>query len=204
MKQNASLYLLIILLMTVMLAGCEGLESNNTSDWETYQNHASGYSIKYPSDCTFGELPPHCKEKPPEKRTPECLCFLNSYNSNEVFMQNIIENPDGMFSVAGLSIVQFHPSTYSPDEDTSLTQFLEENFPDLAELIPQNPNYEIAGIPAVRVDTPGSEQFYSYAEIFLIHDGKLFLISIGDVDNDSNKQFYETVLDSIEFSETSQ
>jgi hypothetical protein len=45
-------------------------------------------------------MPANCKGNPPEERPPECLCFLDTENPNEVFMQALIAGEGEGFLMA--------------------------------------------------------------------------------------------------------
>jgi len=198
-KITKLLFCLVFILTACLLVSCRGDGSDATADWEVYENHALGYSIKYPAGCTFGPMPSNCKGYPPEDRPPECLCFLDSANPNEVFMQAFLEKPDGELTLASLAIVQFHPDAHNPPEGTDLVSYLGEHFPELPGEIPSEPNAEVGGVSAVRVYTPGSPQAFSYEEIYFVRDGKLFVIRLHDVDSQENRELYDNMLSTMQF-----
>ncbi|MCK5318894.1 MAG: hypothetical protein KAJ55_13350, partial [Anaerolineales bacterium] len=74
---------LVLILGGLFVSGYGGT-SDATEGWKTYSNDEHGYSFAYPSDCYFGPMPADCKQKPPEERRQECLCFLNGENPDEV------------------------------------------------------------------------------------------------------------------------
>lgn len=199
MKITKLLFCLVFILTACLLVSCRGDGSDATADWEVYENHALGYSIRYPVGCTFGPMPGNCKGYPPEDRPPECLCFLDSANPNEVFMQAFLEKPDGELTLASLAIMQFHPDAHNPQEGTDLASYLEDQFPELPGEIPSEPNVEVGGVSAVRVYTPGSPQAPSYEEIYFIRDGKLFVIRLIDVDSQENRELYDKMLSTMQF-----
>lgn len=199
MKITKLLFYLVVILTACLLVSCRGDESDSTADWEVYENQALGYSIRYPAGCSFGSMPGNCKGYPPEERPPECLCFLDSANPNEVFMQAFLEKPDDELTLATLAIVQFHPDAYHPPEGADLDSYLEEQFPELPGEMPSEPNTKAGSIAAVRVYTPGSPQALSYEEIYFIRDGTLIVIRLLDVDSQENRQLYDNMLSTMQF-----
>ena len=193
------IFLFVVMVMAFALAGCQAGEAAATRDWELYENHALGYSVKYPKDCTFGPMPSGCKGYPPEERPPECLCFLNATNPNEVFLQMFVKNEVGELNLASFSVVQFDPNAHSPADGTDVAAYVEENFPELPGEVPAESNAEIGGVAAARVYNPGSPQALSYEQIYFIRDGKLFVIMLGDGDREEIREFYETLLGTLGF-----
>ncbi|UCC63222.1 MAG: hypothetical protein JSV36_21225 [Anaerolineae bacterium] len=161
---------------------------DETSDWNTYTNEKHGYSLRYPADCTFGPMPAYCKQKPPEERPPECLCFLNTEDPDRVFLQAFTGAKDDLkmaeFSVTRLAL--------EPAPGTDLIEWVKENFPH-HKGVPDKPNAKVGGIPAVRLYTPGSPQSLSYEEIYFIQEGKAFRIFMYDVDERVNRALYDQI-----------
>ena len=178
---------------------------DETANWKTYINEKYGYSFKYPPDCFYGPMPVYCKQRPPEERPPECLCFLNGENPDEVFLQGDISKkgwPD-------FSISAFY---YSLPNDAQIVNWLREKFKNFSwyENIPDQPNIEIGGIPAVKVyqlgsnsDKPAEYQYQIWAtdEIYFIKDNKLFVIQMLDVNSKGGRIFYDLFLSTFKFIE---
>lgn len=136
---------------------------DETADWKTYKNEKYGYSLKYPLHCFYGPMPVYCKEKPPEERPSECLCFLNDKDPDSVFLQAFTGKKDNL-TLATLSVTHRDISLHNPPPGTDLIEWLKEKFsPWSDENIPDKPNFKIDGIPAVRVYTPRSPQAFSKA-----------------------------------------
>ena len=195
-----SLSILFIILLTILFIGCTGSTSNITSDWNLYQNEELDYSFKYPSDCTFGPMPANCKQSPPEERPPECLCFLNTENPNEVFMQAYLGQVEDGLTLATYSVAHYDSPAFNPPEGVDLISWLNSEFSYAGE-IPAEPNMTISGIPAARVYNPGSQQSPSLEEIYILRDGILIRISMLDIDFEDNRDFYENILSTFQFSE---
>ena len=164
-------------------------------DWKTYTNERYGYSLRYAPDCTFGPMPGHCKEKPPEERPPECLCFLNAEDPDQVFLQAFTGERDNLklatFSVSRLA--------FDPPPGTDLIEYVGEKFPHYEE-IPNEPNAKVGGIPAVMLYTPPSPQAFSMEEIYFIKDDKLFRIFMNDVDEKANRELYDRISSALDIS----
>jgi hypothetical protein len=168
---------------------------DDIADWGTYTNEEHGYTLKYPPDCTVGPLPAACKQKPPEERVPECLCFLNADDPDRVFLEAFTRGKDGLkgavFSVTRLAL--------DPPPGVDLIEYMREKFPHFEE-IPEEPNMEVGGLPAVGLYTPASPMAYSYAEIYLIKDDKLLLIHMQDVDEQANSELYGPISSALDIS----
>ena len=174
---------------------------DETADWKSYKNKKYGYSFKYPKDCFYGPMPKYCKQKPPEERPAECLCFLDGENQDSVFIQSLTKDKD-KFALATFSI--FHPdsSYYNTSADTDLIEWLKKNFSELHKSIPDEPNMKIDGIDAVKIYTPFSGQAGSAEDIYFIKNGKLLHIYIIEVDNAENRKLYDQILSTFKFTET--
>lgn len=189
-----------LLLISVICLGCTASPSNTTTDWPLYQNDVLDYSFNYPADCTFGPMPANCKQFPPEERPPECLCFLNTDNPKEVFMQAFLGEVESGLTLVSFSVAQPDSPAFNPPEGEDLITWLKSEFAYAGE-IPDETNMTISGIPAARVYNPGSQQSPSAEEIFVLRNGKLIRISMLDVDIEEHQQFYENILSSFQFSE---
>jgi len=138
------------------------------ADWKTYTNERYGYSLRYPPDCTFGPMPGHCKQKPPEERPPECLCFLNAEDPDQVGLQAFTGKKDGL-TLASFGVYRL---AHDPLPGTDLMEYIIEYFRERIhyEEIPDEPNAMVGGLPAVRFYTPQSPQAFSQEEIYFIKD----------------------------------
>ncbi|MBZ9577673.1 hypothetical protein KJA13_01405, partial [Patescibacteria group bacterium] len=171
-----------------------------TEDWQVYTNEKYGYSLKYPTDCLYGPLPGYCKLKPPKERPRECLCYFNAEDPNSVSLGTFTGTKSDL---TGASFVVFHSiyvDYYSPPAGTDLVEWVKENF-SYYDDIPDEINMEIDGIPALRVYTPKSPMAWSQEDIYFIKSGKVFQISMLNVDNEDNRALYDKILFTFKISE---
>jgi len=193
MKHKRYAISLALILGVVMVSGCYRPSDEPAGDWNTYRNEKYGYAFMYPSDCLYGPMPSDCKEKPPEQRRSECLCFLDATNPDVVFMQAFLGEGDHL-TLAGLSISHYDTPVYHPVPGTELGGWLHENFSEIFENIPDAPNMEIDGTPAVRIYSPQSPMAPSFEEIYYLQNDELFRINMLDVDHKDNRELYEQML----------
>ena len=194
MRRKLSTLGLVFILSALIVSGC-AQPKDEIADWKTYTNERYGYSLRYPADCSFGPMPGHCKEKPPEERSSECLCFLNAEDPDRVFLQAFTGEKDDLkgaeFSVSRLA--------FDPPPGTNLIEYVREKFPHYDE-IPNEPNAKVGGIPAVRLYTPRSPMAPSVEEIFFIKDDKFFRIFMHNVDEKANRELYDRISSSLDIS----
>jgi hypothetical protein len=189
---------LLLILGVVIISSCSGSAAESTADWNTYKNEKYGYSFKYPTDCFYGPMPSDCKEKPPEERRADCLCFLDDENPENVFMQAFLGDGEKL-SLAGFTVSHHDSGVFNPPPDTNLASWLNENLSEMFEDIPEEPNMDIGGVPAVRILSPQSPMAPSYEDIWFFHNDILFRINILDVDNESNRELYDQILSTFSF-----
>jgi hypothetical protein len=201
MKCKPSLYFLVLTAAVILLNSCNDVAANANSNevWPTYENQNYGYAFSYPAGCTYGPLPMDCKSTPPEERGDACLCFMNPENPDRVLLQKFQNDGDqrvlAEFSIARLTM----PAENLPDE-TGLMAWLAENFPDKwesAEVAPM----QLDGNPAVSLSSPSSELAPAIREIYFIHSGSLFQISMLQPDVEINRSLYEHILSSFRLEE---
>jgi hypothetical protein len=183
---------LALIMSGIFVGGCGGT-SSTSQEWETYLNDEHGYSFAYPSDCLYGPMPSDCKQKPPEERRQECLCFLNGENPDEVIMQAFLGLTDQL-TLATFFVSHYDTSVYHPPLGTELASWIEERFPEMLAEIPDEPNMDISGVPAVRLHSAESPMAPSFDEIYFIHNDVLLRVSMLDVSDENNKELYEQVL----------
>ena len=202
MNNRLSTFVLMLLLSTLILSGCisSSVDQPQDTQWITYINEKYDYKLNYPPDCTFGALPGYCKERPPEERPKECLCFINGQNPDEAFLQAFLGEGDQL-TLAGLTVTHYDTPVYNPPPGTDLVEWIKANFSETFDDIPDETNTEIGGISAVSIYSPSSPMAPSYEEIYFIKDGILFRINMLDVDNETNREFYDFVLHSFNFEE---
>jgi hypothetical protein len=194
---------------------------DETADWKIYENKKYGYSFKYPKDCFYGPMPKYCKQKPPEERQAECLCFLDDGNQNSIddkvtdrtviqsFLSGKSKFSKDNFTLATFSIFHSDSSFHNPPANTDLIEWLKKNFSEshknmpseLHRNVPDKPNVKIGEIDAVKIYTPFSGQAYSAENIYFIRNGKLLNIDMLDVDNVENRKLYDQILSTFKFTE---
>jgi hypothetical protein len=203
----------LAILVIVGLGGCDGIKSialtpklsetavlESTADWHEYQNEKHGYSFMYPTGCYFGQMPSDCKEKPPEERRAECLCFLDSTNPDRVFLNAFLGDGDEL-SLAQFSISHAVTPVFNPPKGTDLASWINQNFSETFEDIPDEPNMDLCGIPAVRVIYPRSPQSPGFESIYYLHNEILFQIQLLSVDHENNVELYDKMLASFRLDE---
>ena len=191
-NRNLSILGLALILMGIVVSGC-GAGSATSGDWKTYTNPAHGYAFAYPQDCFYGAMPLDCKQKPPDERQQECLCFLNGENPDGVAMQAFLGEKESL-SLATLYVSHYDAPVYHPPADAELARWVKESFSDMSVEFPDEPNMEIDGVSAVRLYSPSSPMAPSYEEVFFFLNDVLVRISMVDVDNVDNKALYDQVL----------
>lgn len=172
-----------------------------TDNWLEYVNAEFGYAFKYPAGCFFGPMAADCKQNPPEERSPECLCFLNAENPNEVMMQSFLGDAEEGFTLVTFSVVHRDAQAFNPPEGEELTSWLNSQWSYLSEDMPVEPNLTLGGLPSARIYTPGSQQAYAAENIFVLKDGKLIQINMIDVDVEEHRDLYEKILATFRFIE---
>ena len=198
--------LFLLTLVIVGLEGCDGIKSialtpnmsetavqESNTDWHTYHNDKYGYSFMYPTDCYFGQMPSDCKEKPPEDRRAACLCFLDGTNSDRIFLQAFLGNGDEL-SLALFNVSHYDSPVFNPPRGTDLASWINQNFSEMFEDIPDESNMDLNGIQAVRVIHPRSPQSPGFENIYYFHNDILFEIQLLSVDNEDNVELYDQML----------
>jgi hypothetical protein len=188
----------MLIMSVLLLSGCKQTTAQTTDDWQTYRNERHGYSFKYPPDCFLGPMPGNCKQMPPEERSPECLCFLNVENPDQVSLEKIIIEADTV-SGAPFHVSHYDTPVYNPPPGTDLVTWIKDTYYSNYEDIPDEQNMILGGIPAVKFYTPKSPMAPSQEEIFFIKEDKLFRIHVLDVENENNRNLYDQMLSSISF-----
>ncbi|MFC1997322.1 hypothetical protein ACFLXI_06920 [Chloroflexota bacterium] len=187
----------LIVFGIVMISGCGGATAESTADWNIYSNDEYGYSFKYPAGCYYGLMPSDCKEKPPEDRRAECLCFLDGENPDNVFLQAFLGDGEKP-SLASFTVSHHDSGVFNPPPSTDLASWINENFSGKLEDIPEKPNMEIGGVPAVRIYSH-SPMAPSYEDIWFFQNDILFRINILDVDIENNRALYDQILSTFRF-----
>lgn len=170
-----------------------------TEDWPVYENDVLGYSFKYPSECFFGPMPANCKQSPPEERAPECLCFLDAENPNEVFMQAFLPDPDQGLRLASYHVVHYDSAAFNPPAGMDLIPLLNDQFSYPPGSIPSEPNFIIDDVPAAWVSIAGGRGATSSDEIYFIWNDQLVKILMLDMEADQLRELYEQILSTFQF-----
>ena len=168
-------------------------------EWKTFTNEQYGYSFDVPASCYEGPLLGTCKQSPPEERPEECLCFVNGANLDSVMFQNFTITSEEV-SLATFSITTSDTDAFSPPEGVDLISHIQLEFSEKYAEIPDQPNMELGGFPALRISISGSPGVPDYQNIFFIIENRLFEISLIDTINVSNTAIYYQILDSFAFS----
>ena len=146
---------------------------------------------KHPAGCSLGLLDADCGLTPPEERSAECLCSLES----------LLGNTEAGFRLASFYVLHYGaPETYPP-EGTDLSSWLTSQHHVLPEDMPAEPNLVIDGLAAVRVYIPDFQRTFAAEEIFVIRNGKLITIRMLDVDVEEHRELYENILSTLRFSD---
>jgi len=179
------------------IAACSHTKDTTPDDWVVFKNEAYGYSFNIPANCILGPMPSDCKQKPPEVRDLACLCFLNAENPNEIYFQSFLG--EGNSTLAGFSVSHFNTPLYYPPEETDLIEWLQVNFSERLDGMPDVASMEIDGIPAVTIFRSASPTAGAYKEIYFLKDERLFRIQMVDVLEEDNRELYDQVLSSFRF-----
>lgn len=113
-------------------------------------------------------------------------------------MQRFAGEPENL-TLAAIFVSHNETSYYNPPAGVDLISHLKDAFSGAYEDFPDETNTEIGGIPAVKLYTPQSQQAFSHEEVYFIKDEKLFSISMVDVDNEINREFYDQILASFSY-----
>jgi hypothetical protein len=138
--------------------------------------------------------------KPPEERRAECLCFLDSTNPDRIFLQAFLGDSDQL-SLAQFVVSHSDSPVFNPPQATDLNSWIKENYSEMFEEIPDEPNMELGGIPALRVIYPRSPQSPGFENIYYLHNELLFEIGLLAVDNEDNVELYDQLLSTFRLEE---
>ncbi len=162
-----------------------------TAGWPTYTNSRYHYTFKYPPECVTGDWPSVCQETVENQRPSNCLCRLDTSDEDAVIMENY-PGGEGPLTMARLEIIHYSSEFYNPPPGQNLVAWLQQLSGDPA--VPNTTNYTVAGIPAVKIDTPPTPLEFAKQNLYLIHDDKLFNISLLN-----QPPLYDHILSSLKF-----
>jgi hypothetical protein len=200
---NKILKITCLMILTILLFGCgTATESAPDSDeWKTFTNEQFGYSFEVPEFCYEGPLPGDCKQSPPEERPEECLCHIDGTDPQFVSFQKFTIT-DKETSLGTVLILSPDTKAYSPDEGADLVSFIQQEWSEMGlGEIPDEPNLDLDGLPAVSILIPQSGGGAAAQEVFFIKENRLFKITMVDNLVESNVELYEHFLESFAFIE---
>jgi hypothetical protein len=183
-----SIILLLLILKTVILAGCSSKDEKLADNWTTYKSDEYGYAFKYPPYCFYDSTPEACGQSSLEEVSQECLCFLNKENPDKVILQTFLPRGEQLM-LAEFSISFVASQLTNAD---LITQLKQSHL--IAGKLPDKPNFDLHGRPAVKIYYPRSAEVYSQMEIYLLNGYTLLKIHMLDVDAQANQEFYDQIL----------
>lgn len=158
--------------------------ADKTAGWKTYTNQKYQYSFKYPPDYKFGP----CVIKP-------CGPFVNEESGGD---RVILTGDITTKGWPNITIAHYDSPFYNPPAGTNLLTWLKEKAPE-KDYIPDSLNFNLAGIPAVKIHVPSSPQSYSQEVIYFLKEGKLLSLTMIDIDSPEAKDFYSLWLSTFKF-----
>jgi hypothetical protein len=197
MKIKQYISFLVLFITMILISSCSDASAGPSKVWRNYENQQYGYAFNYPSDCTYGPLPQDCKSAPPEEQRPACLCFLNPENPDQVLMQTF-QSEDNQLVLAEFFVARLNAPADNSLDETRLTDWLAENFPEKWEHA-EIENIKIDGVSAVSISSPTSKMAPAIKEIYFMHNGHLFQISMLNPNVEISSKLYERILASFRF-----
>lgn len=190
------MYIMGLVLSLIVAAACSaaGEAGRLPETTKTITVGEFGYAFEVPEACFEGPLPADCKQVPPDERPEECLCFVDTTNPQMVTIQKFnfaVEET----SLASISILSPDAPAFFPGEDIELIPFLEQEWSEMAlEGLPEKPNLDLDGMPAVSLLVPQNQGGAGAQEVFFIKNGRLFRITLVDNLDENNSELYEEFL----------
>lgn len=139
-----------------------------TANWKTYTNTKYGYQLKVPGDF-YNQAKPSA--------------WVNTSDSD--FMS--FNKDRQWYFVVNYAV---NGPAYNPPANTDLIVWLKEKFTQLD--IPDKANYEIDGVPAVKIHYLGRPQAFNTDYYYFMRNGKLFEIQVlADVDDEGGSTLNE-------------
>jgi hypothetical protein len=115
-----------------------------------------------------------------------------------VFLQAFLGSGDKL-SLAQFIVSHYDSQVFIPPQDTDLVGWINKNFSDMFEDIPDEPNMDLNGIPAVRIVYPRSPQSSGFERIYVLYNDLLFEIQFLTVDNEDDVELYNQMLSTFRF-----
>ena len=197
MREKLKLGLLLTCLVITAACSAAQVPGPGTEEWKPIMVEEFGYGFQVPQTCYEGPLLADCKQVRPAERSEDCLCYVNTADPQFVSFQHITISGEET-SMASISILSPDTPAFSPGEDADLVQFLQQEWSRLGlENIPEAPNLELDGVPAISIDIPGSPGVAARQEVFFLKDNRLFQITLVDIQDENNTPFYEEFLGSF-------
>jgi len=182
----------ILIVVVLIVAGGVGyyfykISVDETANWKTYTNTKHGYQLKVPND------------------------FYNRAKPSSWIGESDNDSIDFSRGRQWYVVIQFLPNApfYNPPLGTELIGWLKQNkvlFDDYQAL--DKPNFEIKGIPAVKMYSSGRPQAFNADIIYFIKDNKLFQIqALADTDDENGvdvenvKEICSQILSTFKFIE---
>jgi hypothetical protein len=189
--------ILVLILVLIVIASCSSAGEQGGEPMKTIAVEEFDFSFMVSEACFEGPLPGDCKQHPPEERPEECLCFVDTTNPQMVNYQKFDLTGENT-RMASISIISPDTPAFSPGEDDDLVQFIKQewSYLDLEDL-PETPNLDLDGVPAVSLLIPPTQGGAASQEVFFIKDARLFNISMLSNLDPVNAQLYEDFLDTF-------
>jgi hypothetical protein len=197
MSKSLNFALVIIAALILVACATTGESGAGSETSKTFINEQFGYSFEVPESCTIGPMPTDCKQSPPEERPEECLCFVDGTDPEFVSFQEFTIT-DEETTLASINILSPETQAYSPDPGADLVTFLQQEWSEMnLDALPDQPNLDFDGLPAVSILIPQSQGGAAAQEIFFIKDNRLFKISMINNLQASNVELYDHFLESF-------
>jgi hypothetical protein len=143
-------------------------------------------------------MPSYCKQGPPQERPPECLCFLDAQDPNRVVLQKLAVEGDNV-AAGSFEITYSDTPAHNPPAGTDVTEWVKRYWLEMHADIPDEPNVELDGVPAVQVNDAGSPMAPTAETIYVIRDGKILRIHMLETENESNRELYDQLISGFAF-----
>ena len=116
-------------------------------------------------------------------------------------MQSFVGDPAEGLILVSFYVMHHDTEAFNPPEGEDWISRFNTNWSYLSDNMPDEVNLTFGGLPAVRIYTPAGGGGSSAENIFVVKDGKLIQISMINVDVEEQREFYELILATFQFSE---